>query len=131
MPGDPASQSAHDAVDQPTASSHVALLGRLGARVDRRELPSGDEVTAFTIVVDRAATSRSRAAGGAGPAARVDAIPCQSFRAAVARRAEALPAGTWVRAEGVLRRRFWRTATGLGSAVEVEVTRLDRATVRR
>ncbi|MDO8309811.1 MAG: single-stranded DNA-binding protein [Actinomycetota bacterium] len=118
-------------VDEPTASCHVAVVGRLGSRVDRRELPSGDEVTTFTIVVDRPAASRSRAPSGEGAAVRVDSIPCQSFRATVARRAEALPAGTWVRAQGVLRRRFWRAGAGVGSAMEVQVTRLDRVTMPR
>lgn len=131
MTRDPARDRAHDVVDQPIASCHVAIVGRMGARVDRRELPSGDEVTTFTIVVDRPATARTRATRDASPAARLDSIPCQSFRATVARRAEALPAGTWVRAEGVLRRRFWRAGAGVGSAMEVEVARLDRVTVRR
>ena len=136
MTRDPARDSAHDVVDQPIASCHVAIVGRMGARVDRRELPSGDVVTTFTIVVDRPATARTRvtrdsATRDASPAARLDSIPCQSFRATVARRAEALPAGTWVRAEGALRRRFWRAGAGVGSAMEVEVARLDRVTVRR
>lgn len=127
MPRHPASDPVHDTQEQPIASCHVEVVGRLGARVDRRALPSGDEVTTFTIVVDRAATARSRSAS---PVARVDSIPCQSFRATVARRAETLPTGTWVAAEGVLRRRFWRAGAGVGSAMELEVTRLERVAVR-
>jgi single-strand DNA-binding protein len=105
--------------------SSVTVQGRLGARVERRELPSGDEVTVFTVVVDRPA----RAKGGVR-AATVDAVSCQTFRAVVARRVSALESGEWVRAEGTLRRRFWRTGVGLGSAMEVDVVRLERIRVR-
>lgn len=104
----------------PTA--HVVLVGRLGARIESRELPSGDSLVVFTVVVDRrperGASSRSRA--------RVDAIPCRAFRAVVAHRLDRLQEGDWVRAEGTLRRRFWRAGVTLGSAVEVEVVRLER-----
>jgi len=107
--------------------SEVTVVGRLGARVDRRALPSGDAVTTFAVVVDRAARDRPTP-GRRG--AHVDAIACQTFRLGVARRIEALAEGDWVRVEGVLRRRFWRSGAGLGSAMEVEVLRLDRVRVR-
>ncbi|MEI6361341.1 MAG: single-stranded DNA-binding protein [Actinomycetes bacterium] len=107
--------------------SSVTVQGRLGARVDRRELPSGDEVTCFTVIVDR--SPRDIAKGG-GRAATVDAISCQTFRAVVAKRVSVLEPGEWVRAEGTLRRRFWRAGGGLGSAMEVDVARLERLRVR-
>ena len=106
------------------SSAQVVLVGRMGARLEERELPSGDVVTTFTIVVDRP-VPRSAHAAGTGP--RVDAIACQAFRAATARKAASLEPGTWVRAEGALRRRFWRSPAGLGSAMEVEVSRIQRA----
>jgi single-strand DNA-binding protein len=110
-----------------TSSSHVRLVGRLGARVELRTLPSGDEVTVFTVIVDRSPKDRSRT-GGRG--ATVDSIACQTFRAGVIRRLSSLDAGTWVEAEGTLRRRFWRTGGGLSSAMEVDVIRLERCRVR-
>jgi single-strand DNA-binding protein len=103
----------------PVATADVVLVGRLGSRVDERELPSGDTVTVFTVVVDR-----TRAAA-AGSTVKVDAIACQSFRAPVVRRLGTLEPGQWVRVEGTLRRRFWRSGAGLGSAMEVEVSRLQ------
>lgn len=102
----------------------VVLQGRLGSRVEQRELPSGDLVTTFTVVVDRPRGPRRGA--GRTSSARVDAIACQAFRADVVRRLGALEPGQAVRVEGSLRRRFWRTAGGLGSAMEVEVSRLRR-----
>lgn len=100
------------------SSASVVLVGRLGTRIDERVLPSGDVITVFTIVVDR-----PRAAAGK---VRVDSIPCQSGRAGVVRRLASIEPGEWVRAEGVLRRRFWRAGAGLGSAMEVDVSRLQR-----
>jgi single-strand DNA-binding protein len=100
--------------------SQVTITGRMGNHVDARELPSGDVVTTFTIVVDRPAKHRRE--GGAA----VDAIPCQTFQASLARRLEAIPAGEWVSVEGSLRRRFWRGGSGLASALEVEVATLSR-----
>ena len=112
-------------IDAPVTAesfSEVTVVGRLGARIDERELPSGDAVTVFTVVVDRPPRERS---GGT----TVDAIACQTFRPAVARRLEAMTAGDWVRVEGVLRRRFWRAGAALGSAMDVDVRRVQR--VRR
>jgi len=105
-----------------TASCEVRLVGRLGSRVDDRDLPSGDAVVTFTVIVDRARRARA-----ARPGPRVDAIPCQAFVAQVRRRVVDLEPGTWVEAEGTLRRRFWRSGAGLASAMDVEVVRLRRA----
>ncbi len=99
----------------------MVLVGRLGSTVTQRELPSGDTVTVFTIVVDRPAR-----ADPSGSRVRVDAIPCQAFRVTVARRVMTLEPGQWIRAEGRLRRRFWRSGAGLGSALEVEVSSVKR-----
>ena len=104
----------------PTSTADVVLVGRLGSRVDVRELPSGDCVTVFTVVVDRPHTS-----GRPASTVKVDAIACQAFRVSVVNRLQRLEPGQWVRAEGALRRRFWRSGAGLGSAMEVEVIRLQ------
>jgi single-strand DNA-binding protein len=107
------------------SSAHVEIVGRLGSRVEERTLPSGDTLTVFTIVVDRAAAPRGRSTGSTASAVKVDAIACQAFRASVVRRLASLEPGQWVVAEGTLRRRFWRSGAGLGSAMEVEVSRLQ------
>lgn len=107
-------------VSEATKSS-VHLIGRLGAAVHDRELPSGDTVTTFTVVVDR-----DRGARAPASRVRVDAIPCQAFRASLRSRVARLEPGTVVEVEGELRRRFWRSPGGLGSALEVDVSRLRR-----
>ena len=87
-------------------SGQVCVCGRLGKRVAVRTLPSGDEVTTFTVVVDRPA--RSQREGGP----TVDSIPCQTFRTSVARKVSGLAEGDEVEVSGSLRRRFWRTPGG-------------------
>jgi single-strand DNA-binding protein len=103
-----------------SSSADAVVVGRLGSHVEVRELPSGDTVTVFTIVVDRARTP-----GRPASSVKVDAIACQAFRAGVVSRLHRLEPGQWVRAEGTLRRRFWRSGAGLGSAMEVEVSRIQ------
>ena len=103
-------------------SASVLLVGRLGARVETRDLPSGDAITVFTIVVDR-----PRGRPGSASTVKIDAIACQTTRADVIRRLGRLAPGDLVHAEGTLRRRFWRSGSGLGSAMEVEVSRLRAA----
>lgn len=84
-----------------------------------RELPSGDTVTTFTVVVDRPQARASRVI--------VDAIPCQVFSARLRAAVGRLEPGSLVEVHGTLRRRFWRSGAGLGSALEVDVLRLTRA----
>jgi len=121
----------HGRTDQSTAHQRMThssgtIVGRLGSVSEERELPSGDIVTSFTVIVDRTGASRRRATRGASSAGprQVDAIPCQAFTAVLRRRIARLEGGTLVEVVGTLRRRFWRAGTALGSAMEVDVQRM-------
>ena len=98
----------------------VEITGRLGGNVMQRLLPSGDEMTTFSVIVDRPERERVGST-------KVDTIPCQTFRVSVASKVSSFDEGTLVIAHGVLRRRFWRAPSGLGSSMEVEVRTLKRA----
>lgn len=100
--------------------SHVTITGRMGGTITERELPSGDVLVAFTVVVDRPKGRRPP-----GSSVTVDALPCQVHTAALRSKVAKLPEGVVVEVEGVLRRRFWRSPGGLGSALEVEVSRIS------
>lgn len=102
-------------------TNEVRLIGRLGAMVHDRELPSGDLVSTFTVIVDRPRLPRSGTSR-----VRVDAVPCQVFRASLRDRLSRLDEGDVVEVEGAIRRRFWRAPGGLGSAIEVDVSRIRR-----
>ena len=93
------------------AVNEVRLLGRLSRRPEVRELPSGDTVWNFRVVV--------RARAGQGQARqRVDALECAVWSGRVkTHRSRSWVAGDVVEVTGALRRRFFRAggATGLGS----------------
>lgn len=101
----------------PNTASRVDITGRLGANVRTRELPSGDALTSFTVIVDRPAREQHGTA-------KVDAIACTASNRKLAERIERMEPGTMVTVAGVLRRRFWRSgspAGQVGSATEVLV----------
>lgn len=109
---------------QPAHLNEVRLVGRLAAARATKELPSGDVLVTFRLVVDRD-PARRRAAPAQAPT--VDTLDCVTWKPDVARRIEAIPPGETVAVEGALRRRFWRTPAGPSSRSEVEVVRARRA----
>ncbi len=102
-------------------TNSVEVVGRLGSRVTQRELPSGDIATGFAVIVDRPVSDQVGST-------KVDTMPCQTFRESVAKKVMAMEPGTQVSCTGVLRRRFWKSPSGLASALEIEVRALKRAT---
>jgi len=104
--------------------NEVVLTGRLSVDPVSRELPSGDAITTFRVVVRRGEATRSdRARAG------VDALDCVAWTGRVRRTVQGWAAGDVVEVHGSLRRRFYRVGSGAQSRVEVEVTRARR--VRR
>jgi single-strand DNA-binding protein len=93
--------------------NEVAIVGRLSKPAEARELPSGDQVVVWRLVVDRP---------DGGPRRSFDAIDCTAFAARVRRSALAWKPGATIEAAGALRRRFWRGNAGLASTYEVHVT---------
>ncbi|MFM1917971.1 MAG: hypothetical protein RJB01_1486 [Actinomycetota bacterium] len=92
----------------------VALIGRLGAKVEAKKLPSGAVITTFHVTVDRNPLDR-------GSTVTVDVIACVCTHKRLSDRIRRMAPGTQIRVAGSLRRRFWRGGTGLASATEVHV----------
>lgn len=116
---------------QVAARNEVVLVGRVAAAAEERELPSGDLLCTWRLVVDRPPPGPRRAA--AGRAVTVDTLDCTAWSAPVRRAARGLQPGDVVAVEGALRRRFWRAGAGAASRCEVEVAsvrRLARAAPR-
>ena len=103
----PSSQETVEAVND------VRLVGRLAAPAESRELPSGDTLVAFRVVIDRPPGQQQRQ--------RVDALECVVWSGRVKRSVRTWREGDVVEVSGSIRRRFFRTAVGTGSRVEVEV----------
>lgn len=104
-----------------TAAQHlnaVTLVGRFSGSDPERQLPSGDTIVAFRVVVDR--PSRARAPGRS----TIDTIDCQAVSASVRRAVARLHPGEVVDVRGSLRRRFFRGPGGVASRYGVEVAAL-------
>lgn len=113
--------------------NEVHLVGHVSGPVQQRELPSGDALVTFRLVVPRTGRA-ARAAAPEGARARGQAVDtfdvaCWSSRTrAVALR---LPEGQVVAVEGSLRRRFFRAAGASVSRHEVEAARVRRVGASR
>jgi single-strand DNA-binding protein len=112
--------------------NEVRLVGRLSAPARVLDLPSGDRLVTFRVIVDRIgrrAGRQQRDARGAATEARggsgrrqVDTIDCATWTRREQRRVEKWQPGDLVEVQGRLRRRFRRGESGPVSRVEVEVT---------
>jgi single-strand DNA-binding protein len=105
---------------EPVACNEVRLVGRLAAAAEEKELPSGDVLVTFRLVVGRPPAQRRERSP------TVDTIDCSAWRAGVRRSVRRWQAGDTIEVSGALRRRFWRGPSGAASRSEVEV-----ATARR
>ena len=103
------------------AVNEVRLCGTVTSAPEKRALPSGDQIVTFRISVRREPTVMTR-----GSRQKVDVVDCCAWSAAARRSAERVAVGDGVEVSGALRRRFYRSATGAASRVEVEVSRVGR-----
>lgn len=112
----------HKLAPQPRASAtehqratvnEVRIVGRVSQPPERRELPSGDEVWTFRVVVPRAPSGRSRQS--------VDALECAAWTPRARRSVRAWRVDDVVEVTGALRRRFFRAGGAAASRVEIEM----------
>ena len=96
-------------------TNSVLLVGRVTGTGEEVELPSGDLLTKFRVVVPREKPETKVV---------VDTIDCVAFKPAIQKKIMKLELEDVVEIEGSLRRRFWQGATGVASKVEVEVSSL-------
>jgi single-strand DNA-binding protein len=91
------------------------LRGRVSASATDRELPSGEHVVEFRLIVTRAEREG------------VDTLDIAAWSAKSRRTALSLKSGEWVEVAGSIHRRFWQGPTGLASRWQiagVSITRL-------
>ena len=102
--------------DTVRAGNKVTLSGRLSSQPVERELPSGDCVVTFRLVMPR-----ERSPMTARSSQRSDWVDCCVWGRRVRRVASRWQVGDLVELEGALRRRFFRSGQGTATRVEVEV----------
>jgi single-strand DNA-binding protein len=100
-------------VEAVAGMNEVRLAGRISAGPVERVLPSGDVLWTFRLVVPRPADQATRQG--------VDALECAVWGGRVRRSVAGWDIGDVVEVTGAIRRRFFRTAGGPASRVEVEV----------
>jgi len=91
------------------------LRGRVSALASDRELPSGEHVVEFRLIVTRAEREG------------VDTLDIAAWSGKSRRTALSLKPGEWVEVAGSIRRRFWQGPAGLASRWQIEgesITRL-------
>ena len=99
----------------------VHLVGQVAGQPVERQLPSGDHVVSFRLVVPRSPSVRRRTRQS------VDTVECSAWSAKARRAAVRLAAGDGVAVRGELRRTFRRSGSGVTSWVTVDVDTIERA----
>ena len=92
----------------------LLLRGRVSAIAVEKELPSGDKLVEFRLIV-----SRERRDG-------VDTLDIGAWSAKSRRLAMTLKPDEWIEVSGAIHRRFWRGAGGLASRWQVEAVEISR-----
>ena len=101
-------------LDSSLALNDVLLRGRVSAIAVEKELPSGDKVVEFSIVI-----ARSDELG-------LDTIDISAWSSKLRRSASSLKSEEWVEVSGSIKRRFWRGATGLASRWQIDASEITR-----
>jgi single-strand DNA-binding protein len=109
---------------QEQACNEVVLVGRVAREPEEKELPSGDVLMSFSVIVDRP-PSRRRVREGTR-AVTTDTIDCVAWSAGARRTAGGFAPDDVVRVEGALQRRFWRGERGPTSKCEIDVASVKR-----
>ena len=92
----------------------VVLRGRVSQEAIEKELPSGDKVVEFRLIV-----TREKQSG-------VDTLDIASWSAKSRRAALSLTPDEWIEVSGSIHRRFWSSPTGLASRWQVEAVEISR-----
>ncbi len=104
-----------DVVEEIDYSLNDCLLrGRVSAPATDRELPSGEHVVEFRLIITRAEREG------------VDTLDIAAWSSRMRRTALSLKAGEWVEISGSIRRRFWQGPTGLTSRWQIEAESITR-----
>lgn len=94
--------------------NEVLLRGRVSGEPAEKELPSGDVVVEFRIVVPR----KSRDG--------VDTLDIAAWTSKTRRTGLSLKSEEWVEVTGAVRRRFWQAPSGLASRWQIEASAISR-----
>jgi single-strand DNA-binding protein len=92
----------------------LLLRGRVSAPATTKELPSGDKIVEFRLIVTR--TDRDG----------VDTLDIAAWSAKSRKTALSLKSDEWVEISGSVHRRFWQAPSGLASRWQVQAVEISR-----
>ena len=101
-------------IEEDYSLNDLLLRGRVSQEAIEKELPSGDKVVEFRLIV-----SREKQSG-------VDTLDIGAWSAKARRVALTLTPDEWVEVSGSIHRRFWSAPTGLASRWQVEAVEITR-----
>jgi len=100
--------------EQDFSLNDLLLRGRVSAPAVTKELPSGDVVVEFRLII-----TREKREG-------VDTLDIAAWSAKSRRFAMNLKTDEWIEVSGSVHRRFWKSATGVASRWQVEAVEIAR-----
>ncbi len=107
--------------------NEVYLVGRVTSLAIEKELPSGDKVVEFRVVIGRVkSTSSTRSPKSRTVKKEVDSLDIAAWSSKTRKAALSLKVDTWVEIHGAVRRRFWQAPSGLASRWQVEASTVAR-----
>ena len=92
----------------------LLLRGRVSVPATEKELPSGDKVVEFRLIVSRVERSG------------VDTLDIAAWTSKMRRSALTLKEGEWIEITGSIHRRFWSGPAGVASRWQVEAAEITR-----
>jgi single-strand DNA-binding protein len=92
----------------------VLLRGRVSAAANSKQLPSGDKVVEFRLIVTRAAREG------------VDTLDIAAWSARMRKLALTLKPDEWIEISGSIHRRFWQSPAGVSSRWQIEAAEILR-----
>jgi single-strand DNA-binding protein len=92
----------------------LLLRGRVSAPATVKELPSGDKVVEFRLIVSRIDRDG------------VDTLDIAAWSGKTRKTALSLKSDEWVEVSGSIHRRFWQSPAGLASRWQIEAAEISR-----
>jgi single-strand DNA-binding protein len=103
-----------DDVEIDYSLNDLLLRGRVSAPATSKELPSGDKVVEFRLIITRS--------GREG----VDTLDIAAWSAKSRKIALTLQGDEWIEVSGSIHRRFWQSPTGVASRWQIEADEILR-----
>ena len=105
-------ESAEEKID--LSLNDLLLRGRVSAPATVKELPSGDKVVEFRLIISRIDRDG------------VDTLDIAAWSGKTRKTALSLKSDEWIEVSGSVHRRFWQSPAGLASRWQIQASEISR-----